>query len=161
MDTVIDMEGVRSGTAHLKRARELGKKRGVRMVRPVPIDEIVAGGNIFTVEELSALVRLAPITIRRAIRAGELRAANGGGKSGYRITRADISSWWRGRGGGDLFAADDTQEQTAKGNPLAAALALSNKLTPEITAGTSGGAFNAADELNTIREERDRDLSGV
>ena len=103
MSNVVNMEGVRSGTAHLKRARELGKARGVRLARPVPIEEIISGGNMFTVEEVAALVRLAPITIRRAIRAGALRAANGGGKSGYRITRGDIEAWWQSRGGGSLF----------------------------------------------------------
>jgi excisionase family DNA binding protein len=156
MDTVIDMEGVRSGTAHLNRARELGKQRGVRMARPVPIDEIVAGGNIFTVEELSAMVRLAPITILRAIRAGELRAANGGGKSGYRITRGDISAWWRGRGGGDLFAADNDQEQTAKGNPLAAALAMvqaRDAATPPRPMRTAG-VDDAASDIRAMREEQ-------
>ncbi len=160
MDTVIDMEGVRSGTAHLKRARELGKKRGVRMARPVPIDEIVAGGNIFTVEELSALVRLAPITILRAIRAGELRAANGGGKSGYRITRGDISAWWSGRGGGDLFAADGnqaTQEQEAK---MRAFLSLADELRPVIEAGGFSGGDGAA-MVREGREERDRHISGL
>jgi excisionase family DNA binding protein len=108
MSKVISMEGVRSGTAHLKRARELGKSRGARSPRPVPVGEIISsGGNVFTVQELSQLVRLAPITIRRAIRSGALRAANGGGKSGYRITRGDIETWWRSRGGGDLFEVAD------------------------------------------------------
>ncbi len=108
MSKVISMEGVRSGTAHLKRAKELGKVRGARSPRPVPVAEIISGGgNVFTVEELSQLVRLAPITIRRAIHSGALRAANGGGKSGYRITRGDIETWWRSRGGGDLFEANN------------------------------------------------------
>lgn len=107
MSKVISMDGVRSGTAHLKRAKELGKARGARSPRPVPVAEIISsGGNVFTVEELSQLVRLAPITIRRAIRSGALRAANGGGKSGYRITRGDIEVWWRSRGGGNLFEAN-------------------------------------------------------
>lgn len=129
MSKVINMEGVRSGTAHLKRAKELGKARGARSPRPVPVAEIVNGvGNVFTVEELSQLVRLAPITIRRAIRSGALRAANGGGKSGYRITRGDIEAWWRSRGGGDLFGATGETRDF---------LAILEESAPRIAAGTA------------------------
>jgi len=56
-----------------------------------------------TIDELARVVRLAPITIRRDIKTGRLKAANGGGRSRYRISPTDAESWWRGRGGGTLL----------------------------------------------------------
>jgi excisionase family DNA binding protein len=151
MSKVIDMDGVRSGTAHLKRARELGKARGVRVPRPVPIEEILGGGNVFTVEEVAQLVRLAPITIRRAIRSGALRAANGGAKSGYRITRGDIETWWHSRGGGELFASTPAP---TKSNHLAKALNMvqaHDKANPASKLRTAG-IDDAATQIRQIRE---------
>ena len=49
------------------------------------------------------MLSLHPETIRRAIAAGELQAANSGGKTHYRISRAAITMWWQSRGGGVLF----------------------------------------------------------
>ena len=60
---------------------------------------------VFTVPQLAALVAVHPDTIRRAIAAGELRAANSGGRTHYRVSRMDAEAWWRARGGGSLFVA--------------------------------------------------------
>jgi excisionase family DNA binding protein len=93
-------------------------------------------------------------TMRRWLRTGKVRAVRLG--RDWRISERAI----------DELAHKATNQSKAStpanggGNPLAAALALSDKLTPEIAAGASGGTFNAADELNTMRKERDRDLSG-
>jgi hypothetical protein len=112
MSEIINIEGVRRGNAHLRRAVELGKQRGNRPARAVPISDIIAdGATTMTVDELATTTRLAPITIRRDIKSGRLKAANGGGKSAYRISLADAESWWRARGGGELFGdgKDDTR----------------------------------------------------
>ena len=58
---------------------------------------------VFSVPQLAALISVHPDTIRRAIAAGELKAAHGGGRSHYRISRADAQNWWESRGGGILF----------------------------------------------------------
>ena len=73
---------------------------------------------VFTVPQLAALVAVHPDTIRRAIAAGELRAANSGGKTHYRVSRMDAEAWWRARGGGSLFvpgvpAPSPTPDRTA------------------------------------------------
>lgn len=66
--------------------------------------ELVRGERVtLTVPELATLSGLHPLTIRRAIGAGKLKAANGGGRSHYRISRIDAEQWWRGRGGGTLL----------------------------------------------------------
>ncbi len=106
MSKVVDLEGVRRGKASLRRAVALGKARGSQSARPVPVAELIAGGRLtLTVPELATLTGLHQLTIRRAIAQGELKAANGGGRSQYRISCADAESWWRGRGGGTLLGA--------------------------------------------------------
>jgi hypothetical protein len=45
-------------------------------------------------------------------------------------------------------------------NPLAAALALADELRPVIENGTHAETFHAADEINAMREERDKELAG-
>ncbi len=114
MPKTIDLNLVRSADARLKRARTHSPNV---TARPVPIAELVARGRVtLTVPELATLADLHPLTIRRAIAAGELKAANGGGRSHYRISRADAEAWWRGRGGGSLLddvATVETPEDKA------------------------------------------------
>jgi excisionase family DNA binding protein len=100
MGKVIDLEGVRRGDAHLKRAKELNSDV---TRRAVPVAGIVSNSRLaFTVPQVAEIVGLHPITVRREIRAGRLRAASAGGKGHYRISRADVETWWRSRGGGVL-----------------------------------------------------------
>lgn len=103
MSEVINIGGARRGNTLLRRVN--------RSARAVPMSGIIAGSvTTMTVDELAATTRLSPLTIRRNIREGKLKAANGGGKSAYRISIADAESWWRARGGGELFG--DGKEQT-------------------------------------------------
>jgi len=58
---------------------------------------------VLTVPQLAALLSVHPNTIRRAIAAGDSKAAHGGGRNRYRISRIDAQDWWRALGGGALF----------------------------------------------------------
>jgi excisionase family DNA binding protein len=112
---VINLEGVRRADARLQRAKELDPNV---TTRPVPVGELVAIGRVtLTVPELAALTGLHPLTIRRAIGNGELKAANGGGRSHYRISRADAEAWWRGRGGGTLLGDATINTTTGEAKP--------------------------------------------
>jgi excisionase family DNA binding protein len=166
MSKVIDLEGGRRGKAEMRRAVELGKARGDRPARAVPIAQIITNtspmsAQTFTVEELAGIVRLATITIRRDIRAGKLQAANGGGKSAYRISRSDAETWWRGRGGGALleraannFTDTRTLERDER-NEIARDLDLLDELealAAELTADTPPLADDAVERAYTERE---------
>ncbi len=64
--------------------------------------------NAFTIKEAAERLACHPDTLRRAIKAGKLKAAKlgtdtGKGK-GYRISRADLQEYYRSLGGGELFS---------------------------------------------------------
>ena len=55
----------------------------------------------YTAKEVANLTGYHPKTIRRAIREGDLKAADGRPR---RISRIELERWWRDvKGGGDLF----------------------------------------------------------
>lgn len=56
----------------------------------------------FTLAEAAAVLSCHKETLRRAITAGELRAARLGRE--YRISRADLQAFWTAQGGGELFS---------------------------------------------------------
>jgi excisionase family DNA binding protein len=99
MPATINLDLVKSADARLRRAKRLNPNV---TARPVPVEELVQRGAL-TVPELAAIANMHPLTIRRAIAAGELKAASNGAKGHYRITRADANAWWKGRGGSGLF----------------------------------------------------------
>ncbi len=99
MPNTINLDLVREGDQHLKRAKRLNPNV---TARPVPVATIAT--RAFTVPELAQLAGVHPQTIRRAIQAGELKAATGfHGRGHARISRTDAEVWWRGRGGGTLL----------------------------------------------------------
>lgn len=99
MPNTINLDLVRQGDQHLKRAKQLNPRV---TARAVPVASITTGA--LTVPELAQIAGVHPQTIRRAIHAGELRAATGfQGKGHARISRTDAEVWWRGRGGGTLL----------------------------------------------------------
>ena len=57
--------------------------------------------QVYTLVEAAKLLELNRETLRRAAKAGELRAAKVGNR--YRVSRADLEEWWTARGGGWLF----------------------------------------------------------
>ena len=101
----IDLAGVRRGDAHLERAVEVDP---TVTRRPVPVPAILAREHMrkltYSVAEAAALVGYAPETLRRAIRAGQLKAAGGGKGAEYRISSVELERWWRDvKNGGELF----------------------------------------------------------
>ena len=63
--------------------------------------------QVYTLQEVAEMLGVHVETIRRAVRAGTLRAASPGmgrGKgSDLRVSRVELARWWRAKGGGDLF----------------------------------------------------------
>jgi excisionase family DNA binding protein len=72
----------------------------------------------YTVQDLADLVDRTPVTVRRWIRAGYIKAARIGRE--YRISEAELERWWRERsGGGSLFGyqpepADEDERSSGK-----------------------------------------------
>ncbi|HYB04075.1 MAG TPA: excisionase family DNA-binding protein [Nitrososphaerales archaeon] len=69
----------------------------------------------FTIEEAAELLTCHPETLRREIRAGRLKAAKIG--RDYRISRFQLTEYWRAAGGGELFGDEKVLEpdsQTAE-----------------------------------------------
>ena len=66
------------------------------------------GKTTFTLAEAAELLSCHRETLRRAIRAGELRAAKLG--RGFRISRLDLEAFWTASGGGDLFDREPSAE---------------------------------------------------
>lgn len=58
--------------------------------------------DIFTIKQAAELLQLHEETLRRAIRAGNLKAAAVGSRE-YRISRLDLEAWYQSLGGGKLF----------------------------------------------------------
>ncbi len=65
----------------------------------------------FTLAEAAHLLSCHKETLRRAIQAGELRAARLGRE--YRISRPDLQAFWTAQGGGELFDAPESPRETA------------------------------------------------
>ncbi len=61
----------------------------------------------FTLAEAAVLLSCHKETLRRAIGAGELRAARLGRE--YRISRFDLQAFWTAQGGGELFSPEQMQ----------------------------------------------------
>ncbi len=109
MGNVIDLDLVREGDAHLKRAKRLNPNV---TARSVPVAAIANGA--LTVTELAQIAGVHPQTIRRAIAARELQAASKGHRGHHRISRADAEAWWRRRGGGTLLETDKSDENVER-----------------------------------------------
>ena len=60
--------------------------------------------DVFSIDEAAALIRCHPQTLRRAIRAGALKAARIG--RNYVIGRPDLAAFYASKGGGQLFVDD-------------------------------------------------------
>jgi excisionase family DNA binding protein len=62
----------------------------------------------YTVDQVAELVDRTPVTVRRWIRAGHIKAARIGRE--YRISEAELERWWRARsGGGSLFGRAEVE----------------------------------------------------
>ena len=56
----------------------------------------------FSLKEVATLLGCHSETVRRAIKRGDLKASKMGPR--YRISKADLSEYYRGNGGGELFS---------------------------------------------------------
>jgi excisionase family DNA binding protein len=54
-----------------------------------------------TVQDVAEIVDRAPNSVRKWIRNGSINAVRVGRE--YRMSKADLNTWWRSRGGGVLF----------------------------------------------------------
>ena len=78
----------------------------------------------FTLAEAAELLSCHRETLRRAIRAGELRAAKLG--RGFRISRFDLEAFWTASGGGDLFGKE-AEGAAGEDTPAAATVGMRKK----------------------------------
>lgn len=70
----------------------------------------------YTVDDVAQLVDRNPVTVRRWIRRGYIKAARIGRE--YRISEAELERWWRERsGGGSLFGRDHGPEEQPNDQP--------------------------------------------
>ncbi len=104
----VDMDLVREARANLERiARErpeLTNQAGENSKRLLQgVFDMVADKEktTFSLSEAAGLLGLHSETLRRAIKAGKLKAAKTG--RDYRISRADLRTYWKELGGSDLF----------------------------------------------------------
>jgi len=109
----INLQKVREGDAHARRARALDPSISER---PVPIRDIIRRHEddvkqVYTVKEVADLTGYATETIRRHIRKGTLKAAGISKGDSYRISRVELADWWEQRGGGRLFAEQSADDQ--------------------------------------------------
>lgn len=98
MPTIQSQRGRKNKASNKELAETSRPKQGRSSL---PIQEVARA--TITVPELAAYTGYSPDTIRRAIASGELQAANGGGKSPYRITKSAADAWFQQRGGGSLY----------------------------------------------------------
>lgn len=65
----------------------------------------------YALQEAAFTVGFSARTLRRAIQAGELKAAKAPGKAGrYSISAVELARWFAARGGGDLFSEEPEAE---------------------------------------------------
>jgi excisionase family DNA binding protein len=109
---LVDLNAVAAGRANLER---IAREHPALVDNSIPknvlareweniLEGILMGAekSVFSVEEVAELFQCHKDTIRRAIHAGKLKAAKLG--KDYRISRADLESFYRTQGGGELFA---------------------------------------------------------
>jgi excisionase family DNA binding protein len=75
------------------------------------VKEVLMEKTVFSVKEVAELLGVNEETIRRAIRNKNLKAAQFGGKH-YKISRTDLSAYYRRLGGGSLFGDDAISPNT-------------------------------------------------
>ena len=64
----------------------------------------------FSLKEVADILGVHPETIRRAVKAGKLKAAKIG--KDYRIAKSELERYFQAMGGTSLFGDDDSQKTT-------------------------------------------------
>ncbi len=62
----------------------------------------------FSLKEVASILGVHPETIRRAVKAGKLKAAKIG--KDYRIAKTELDRFFQAMGGGRLFEENDSQK---------------------------------------------------
>ena len=62
--------------------------------------------QVFSIKDAATILDVHPDTIRRAIKAGKLKAAKIG--KDYRIAKSELDRFFQAKGGGSLFGDDDS-----------------------------------------------------
>lgn len=96
--------------------------------------------TLLTVNQVAARLQVKNYTVREWLKDGRLRGAKPGGKE-WRIRERDL----------------DGRIEPRSENPLQKALKLADELAPLLS---GAGKFNAAELVNTMREERTKELNG-
>ena len=81
-----------------------------RRIQSLPdhrIEELMSNLAALTPNEVAEACGVHPETVRRWLREGQLRGAKIGHE--YRISRREVSRFWRERGGGELFEEQDSK----------------------------------------------------
>jgi excisionase family DNA binding protein len=68
-----------------------------------------ASVEVYTSKQAAELLQCHEITIRRAIKSGQLKASRIG--RDYRISKHDLTCFYKEQGGGELFAESSRDEQ--------------------------------------------------
>jgi excisionase family DNA binding protein len=63
----------------------------------------------FSLKEVADILGVHPETIRRAVKAGKLKAAKIG--KDYRIAKTEVDRYFQAMGGGSLFEDNDTESK--------------------------------------------------
>lgn len=109
---IINMDMIREARKNLEKiAREhpeLTNQSGENAERLFQgvFDMVVDKGKLtFSLSEAAEILGVHSETVRRAIKAGKLKAAKTG--RDYRISRADLQAYWRELGGSELFESNE------------------------------------------------------
>jgi len=98
MAKTLDLEAIKLARENLAKIKAENPN-----MRPMTMDDLTdaISAEVFTVPQVADLLKVHPETIRLAIRRGQLKAAKVG--RSLRIARPDLESFYRAKGGGELF----------------------------------------------------------
>lgn len=157
---VIDIARVRRGRAMLDAAAQRwpelvsGRRAGALaewLERLKEGDGMTDDGRAaWGLSEAAAMLGLHPQTLRRAIHAGELKALKL--HKHYRVSRTELASWWRERGGGELFAPEAPPVGAVNGEGLTLA-EWRAAAGPKVDEATARAAWAAGEDPTEYRAE--------
>lgn len=101
----IDLELVRKGDALVEKA----KAEGTRAIPETEFNQAWKGKpmekEVYSAREAAELLGMTPVTLKREIRKGNLKAAKLA--RDWRISKVDLEDYYRKSGGGELFQKNE------------------------------------------------------